>query len=280
VIVRRAVLSSSVWALLLHAPEPGRGQADEAVGERAAPLLAELTFETPRRGTDRLGTAGLEAALGRTRVVRSPVRNGRASLEVSLDRASGEHRTDFYLRGLGERSRVGGESWYGFSVRFPEDWEPDTQNELFAQWVRTTETPSGPQLALYVIGEDCVLRKRWDRDPDDGASEIRHADLWRGSLLADRGRWIDWVLRVRWSKGADGSLELWKDGTSLVRDTGPNCYNDGGDEAPYFKFGIYKWPWAQPPGETPSTVAARRLHFDEIRVGDASASFEAVSPRP
>jgi len=197
---------------------------------------------------------------------------------VSLDRASGEHRTDFYVRGLGGRSVLGREYWYGFSVRFPEDWEPDTQNELFVQWVRTTKTSAGPQLALYVNGADYVLRKRWDPEPGGGVQAVERANLWRGSILADRGQWVDWVARIRWSTGGDGSLELWKDGASVLRHAGPNCHNDGGDEAPYFKFGLYKWPWQQTAEEAPSVVSSRRLWFDEIRIGDARASFEAVSP--
>ena len=149
-------------------------------------LIAELDFDHPRRGTNRLGTADLEAALGRTRLVSSPTRSGRAALEVSLERASGAHRTDFYVRGLSARSKLGREYWYGFSVCFPEDWEPDTQSELFVQWVRTTRTPRGPQLALYVSGEEYVLRKRWDPDPADGRQAVEYANLWRGSILADR----------------------------------------------------------------------------------------------
>lgn len=226
-------------------------------------------FETEARGVGRLGTADLKEALARTKLVTSPVRAGRHALEVNLDRASGKHRTDFYIRDIGGRFKVGREYWYGFSVRFPEDWEPDEQNELFVQWVRTTKNPAGPQLAIYVNRKHYVIRKRW-------AGNV--AELWRGPVRPDRGKWVDWVARVKWSEGKDGETEVWKNGVRIVHDTGPNCYTDGDGKAPYFKFGIYKWPWRKPAAETPSSVTKRRLHFDEIRIGDATASFDSVSP--
>lgn len=96
--------------------------------------------------------------------------------------------------------------------------------------------------------------------------------------VADRGAWVDWVVRVKWSTGHDGQLEVWKDGARVLRDAGPNCYNDGDDQAPYFKFGLYKWPWLASAELAPSDVSQRRLYFDEIRIGDATAGFDAVSP--
>ena len=144
--------------------------------------------------------------------------------------------------------------------------------------MRSTANPAGPQLALYVNGEDYVLRKRWDPRPDDGEQEVEHANLWRQSVLPDRGRWVDWVFHIRWSKGEDGLVEVWRDRERVHRSAGPNCYNDGDDQAPYFKFGLYKWPWKETEDEAPSVVSSRRLHFDEIRIGDARADLDRVSP--
>lgn len=244
------------------------------------PLIFLGDFETPATGTDRLGTADREAALSRTRLVTYPdlVRAGGHALQVTLDRAAGDHRTDFYVQDIGGRFRVGREYWYGFSVRFPEDWQPDRLNELFVQWVRSTARPMGPQLALYLNGEDYVLRKRWDPDPNDDVLEVEYKNVWRGPVLPDRGRWVDWVVHINWSKGDDGLVEVWKDGESVVRHVGPNMYNDGEDRAPYFKFGLYKWPWQKTPEEEPSPVTRRTLVFDEIRIGDASAGRAGVSP--
>lgn len=142
-----------------------------------ADLIFEGGFESDVDGVERLGTSDREKALSRTRVVSSPARSGNGGLEVNLDRSSGAHRTDFYLTNIGGRFKVGREYWHGFSVYFPEDWQPDTQNELFAQWVRTTRKTGGPQLAFYINGENLVIRKRWDPRPDDGRQEIKYANL-------------------------------------------------------------------------------------------------------
>jgi len=147
-----------------------------------SPLIFEGGFETAERGVGRLGAANLEAALARTRLVTAPVRAGRHALEITLERGGGDHRTDFYIQDIGGRFKVGREYWFGFSVWFPEDWQTDTLNELFVPWVRTTRTPAGPQLAIYLNGESYVVRKRWDPDPADGTAEVEYENLWRRSL--------------------------------------------------------------------------------------------------
>ncbi|MBK5550669.1 heparin lyase I family protein [Pseudomonas sp. TH03] len=31
----------------------------------------------------------------------------------------------------------------------------------------------------------------------------------------EKGKWVDWVLHVKWSSGEDGFLEIWKDGKAV-----------------------------------------------------------------
>jgi hypothetical protein len=86
--------------------------------------------------------------------------------------------------------------------------------------------------------------------------------------------YTDWVFFVHWSFGADGRLEVWKNGASLVRKEGPNTYNDR--VGPILKLGIYKAPWNDP--STPSAVSRRLLYLDEVRVAEARAGRAAVAP--
>ena len=95
-------------------------------------------------------------------------------------------------------------------------------------------------------------------------------------MLADRGKWTDWVFHVRWSPGDDGLNEFWRNGELAATDTGQNCA--ASDYAPYFKLGSYKWPWKQDAEAAPSAVARRVIYFDEIRIADDRGSNEAVSP--
>ena len=59
----------------------------------------------------------------------------------------------------------------------------------------------------------------------------------------ERGEWIDWSIRIKWSQKNDGHAEVWKNGELLswkngaTRAIGPNMYNA---EPHYFKIGIYR----------------------------------------
>ena len=208
----------------------------------------------------RYGASEKEKAAARTRFVTSPVRAGHGALEVRLDRDAGpdpgNHRTDFWIRGMSNRFPLDEDYWFGFSTFFPESWKPDTQPELFAQWIG--EGMSSPPLAIYLYGEDYRIKKRWANGKND------YDNLWSGAVSPDLGQWTDWVFCIRWAHGEDGAIDVWKNGEQVVSDSGPNCSDVR--FAPYFKFGIYKWPWKRPPENTPSTVNRRVLYFDEIRI--------------
>jgi hypothetical protein len=235
-----------------------------------AGLLFVGDFE--RRGLDPYGDSGIERTLTKARLVESPVRSGRRALELTLARTGADgkpdHRTDFWIRGMSKHFQMGQVYWYGFSVRFPGDWEPDTQAELFVQWIGGAG--GAPPLAIYVRGDAYHITKRW------GAGDDAAKVLWTGPVTPDRDKWVDWVFQVRWSNGPDGFVRVWKDGQAVADDAGPNM--SPAELAPYFKFGIYKWPWKGSEKDAPSKVTRRTLYFDEIRIGDASADRKAVSP--
>ncbi|MEM9479954.1 MAG: polysaccharide lyase [Verrucomicrobiota bacterium] len=239
---------------------------DEAA---AHPLMFVGNFENG--GLRQFGDSQLEHALKKSEIVTKPVREGKHALKLTLDRTAHQdmqgHRTDFWIRGMSENFNMGGEYWYGFSTYFPASWQPDTQSELFAQWIGWRDY--GPSLAIYIYGDDYCIKKRW-------AAGGSYRNLWKGKVAEDKGKWVDWVFRVRWSANKDGFIEVWKNGEKILADTGRNC--GVGEFAPYFKFGIYKWPWKESQEESPSTVTKRTLYIDEIRIGDESASFTTVSP--
>lgn len=213
----------------------------------------------------------------KTDIVHSPVRAGRRALRVTLDRGEhreiNNHRTDFWIRGMSTRFEFGREYWYGFSTYKPADWTPDPLAELFVQWVPGPGAQvgaGGPCLAIYLYGNEYRVRRRW------GAGMQSYRNLWSGPVDQDLGRWVDWVFRVRWSATDDGTVTVWKNGEQIVADQGRNSV--AGDYAPYFKFGIYKWPWKRPEAEAPSPVSRRVMFFDEIRIADDSGSYQTVSP--
>ena len=221
-------------------------------------------------------------------IVKDPVRHGRFAARMTLDRKrdkqSTNYRTDLVPKRKGEgylKQTLNQEYWYGFSTYFPNTWRPDTQSELFVQWhavadKREGETARPPVLAIYIYGEDYYIKKRWDSKRNSNHLKIPHKKLWGGPITPDLGRWTDWVFHLKWSFGNDGFVKVWKNGKQIVSDNGPNCYND--ERGPYFRFGVYKWPWRQSPERARSTVTERTIYFDEIRIGNQTAGYETVSP--
>ncbi|MCF7848876.1 MAG: polysaccharide lyase [Kiritimatiellales bacterium] len=225
-----------------------------------------------KNGLKWLGNEKPEPALRKTELVTTPVRHGNHALKLALDRMEHKdvtgYRTDFWIKGMSNRFDMHEDYWYGFSTYWPDSWQPDTQPELFVQWVGWRAY--GPSLAIYIYGEDYCIKKRW------AAGNASFKKLWGGNVAPDAGRWVDWVFHVRWSASNDGLVEAWKNGNKIVSDEGRNC--GPGEHADYFKFGIYKWPWKQSPEKTPSTVTQRILYIDEIRIGDKTAGLNLFSP--
>ncbi|GAB3440503.1 hypothetical protein GCM10027436_23920 [Actinophytocola sediminis] len=158
---------------------------------------------------------------------------------------------------------LGGERWYGFSIYLPDSWVTDRAAEIVTQWHHNGSTGS-PPLSIETQDGNWQISQNWEntaRDTRLGAYQ--------------RGRWTDWVVHVRWSSGSDGVLRIWKDGVPVPgfeNRTGRNSYSD---PRTYLKIGIYKWPWAQ--GQQSDTTN-RVMYHDELRIADASGSYDQVAP--
>jgi len=158
---------------------------------------------------------------------------------------------------------------------------PDGVWEIVAQWhgvpdFSTGETWRNPVMALSTTAGRWGLVNRWDAKRNTWASGKRS---YGGTRRYDLGpyrtnEWTDWVVHVKWSYKADGLLEVWQNGKRVVRQEGPNAFNDA--KGPYFKMGIYKG-WRDP--KRPSdAVTSRLLYHDEFRMAGADGSYAAVAP--
>jgi len=98
----------------------------------------------------------------------------------------------------------------------------------------------------------------------DGGSNIVNKEYDLGPVVP--GKWVDWVLHTNYSWRDTGYVEVYKDGVKVVDYKGPCAYN-GCMPDPYFKFGIYKWPWAISSFNPASTQSERVFYFDNFRVG-------------
>lgn len=237
-----------------------------------------LLFEGDFEGSDLSGWEQERCCDYSINVVDSPVRAGEHAVRFEIHKdqpdVAGSKRAEITLDNVPPTS----ERWYGFSIYLPNDYKTDPTAEIVTQWHAVPDFDKGedwrsPPLALLTENGRWKVDRRWDARrvmPNNRpqGSEVRDLGLY------ERGRWIDWVVHVKWSWQDDGLLEVWKDGERVVHHRGPNAYND--EKGTYFKTGIYKWLYKQAPDET--TTSERMIYVDEVRVGGPDAEYKDIAP--
>ncbi len=169
------------------------------------------------------------------------------------------------------------EHTYSFATLLPdggdEDYALDPEgSEIIAQWHNVPDPGEGwttPPLALVTSNGRYWLGRCWDDAPITSSEQmVRKGNrAWHdlGSYLEDKGRFVRWSFHIKWGWKAsqDPRLEVFKDGVKVLDlDGRPNTTND--KIGVYFKFGIYKWEWAEP--EDPSILSRRVIYYDDISI--------------
>jgi len=103
-----------------------------------------------------------------------------------------------------------------------------------------------------------------------------------------RGVWVSWVIRAKWSPKDDGVLQIWKDRKLVYERTGPNVYGTiGVAYTPYLKTGIYHPEWnlnddrKRAAFETAKPVSTKKIIcVTDFKMGSEKAKFEDVAPSP
>ena len=150
------------------------------------------------------------------------------------------------------------ERWYGASYYLPSDFVYDAAAESPTQW-HTTSTRY-PPLAIW------IQKGQWRL--------VQFGNLSTVLGTYEKGKWTDFVFHVKWSSGTDGLIEIWKNGVKIFSKAGKNI-NAGITYGAYMRSGLYKWPWKS--GST-STTKKRVLYIDDVRIGNASATYNDVVP--
>jgi hypothetical protein len=197
-------------------------------------------------------------------------RAGSQAVKTHLRRDS--YRSEIRLPGSTD---LGKEYWYGFSVLLASPYPADRLNEFVAQWHSIAddgEEHQNPVLGVDIKNGRWLIWSAWNALQPTLKSNQQSVHIDVGPTQADE--WTDWVVRVKWSYGSDGLLEVWKNGVRVVNRTGPNCFNDA--RGPYFKMGIYKSPWRD--DGVVGDVQERLVYHDEMRMAGAGASYADVAP--
>jgi hypothetical protein len=170
---------------------------------------------------------------------------------------------------------IGAERWYGFSI-YLDVWDPDPQSaQIVTQWHHDYHDPNppsqSPPLAMQTRNGIWEIG-RWDQQQQQQIN----VPIDPPSAYQVR-QWTDWVVHAKWSSGADGFLQIWKDGRSVHTYNGANSYPGYGN---YIKIGIYKWDWGPHPKQ-PSQTSRRVMYHDELRIADGSDpdNYQRVVPR-
>ncbi|HVZ55834.1 MAG TPA: polysaccharide lyase [Chitinophagaceae bacterium] len=160
------------------------------------------------------------------------------------------------------------ERWVGFSVYLPASFIKDPAPEVIQQ-VHAQNSDS-PPFAICTQNGNWWIEINYDVN---GTTKYNNIDL---GIPYKTGVWTNWVYHVRFSKGTDGLVEVWKDGVKVYSYTGQTQYTNltAGN---YYKFGIYKWGWQYPTWFT-STSTQRQIYYDDIRIGNEKATYQDVAP--
>lgn len=160
---------------------------------------------------------------------------------------------------------VGAERWYGFSIYLPETWAYDQSAEIVTQWHQHWDIGSSPPLSILTRKGQWEISQNWE-GPFYSNTPV-------GAYQT--GRWTDWVVHVKWSAGADGLLEIWRDGKPVPGFFGKRGKNTHDDprHGNYMKIGIYKWDWSQ---GKPSDTTQRVMYYDELRIAAGPNRYKHV----
>ena len=251
---RLAMAAAAIGMLFLAGTGPSRA------------TQSTLNFES--------GTLAGARASGNPPTVQGAIkRNGRYAMRSYLNRFQSRvpYRTEASVTAY--EPRLNQEYWYSFSIYLPNDFVPDPIWETVAQWhgrPDSGEASAQPPISLRTTNGVWKLQNQWTSDRITTRSNTGSRSFTFGPYA--RGRWTDWVFRIKWSYGSQGILEVWQNGKKVVSVTGPNTYNDA--HMPYFKMGIYKG-WM--PGAPAGNVSQRVLYHDEFHMVGPGGSYAAVA---
>lgn len=201
-------------------------------------------------------------------VEEAPQLPGARAVRFILNRSDpdvkGSRRAELRLRA----AEWGHEYEYSMRIFVPKDWVLDRVPVTVVQWHNVPdlwrlESPLPSVLRLDVRGDQWVAEFDSGTGPDlfDRERHVQSLILCREPL--DREHWTNWRFHMKWSRGDDGIIEIWKDDRLLARHVGPSAYADS--LAPYLKFGLYAFTWKVSP-DLPTTTDRREIWFRDVNV--------------
>lgn len=218
----------------------------------------------------------------------STVNNGRITV-ITHDGAVGPHRPGQYFarfetRGddypcwndtgsvtttlrLTRSHPVGSDLYMGFALYVPSNFAfaNNPLYNIFAEWHGDNNGIAPMQLVCQLEnGQRYWSVVNWYGPAAVPTSGAQARILKLGPVAGTLDRWVPYVIRTKWSKGADGLFEGWMDGTKRFSQAGENWYQSGQSNV-YLAVQYYSLPGGPV-----------RVHYkDNVRYGD---SYSSVIP--
>jgi hypothetical protein len=194
-----------------------------------------------------------------------------------LDRNGTRRRSELGLPEQGAAARIyrrdpyGQERWYAVSMRFPAQFA-DSSKVVIHQHHGGHADPGdtgerNPPLSLEF--QSALRRLRWVQAPFETTPR---KTLWE-RVGVEAAKWYRFVVHAKWSAKADGFLEIFLDGQSIVKLTGQNGYDDA-DAFTFCRTCEIYWPQATASPTDYPTRQEHRVQFAKLRLGDERNKLE------
>ncbi|MDP0496556.1 MAG: polysaccharide lyase [Verrucomicrobiota bacterium JB024] len=212
--------------------------------------------------------------------VSEPVRSGNLALKYlwCKDKLGEANLTKKSMTHYGKAAtNADSDRWYGFSLYIPKGGFPDEkQNAVIFQLHATPDRTLGepyrqPVVAFNIRDGKLTTAPSYDLEkvsPKNVNIEKNRLPFELASITDLEGKWTDFVVHAKMGLENDAVYQVWVDGKLMVDIKDFNMgYND--EVGPYPSWGVYSYN---------SVGDQRILYIDEVRIGDANATYEAVAP--
>lgn len=179
------------------------------------------------------------------------------------------------------------EHWFAFAVYLPEDFVPDTHQEMIWELHGRPDSEDGELsrnapvairikndqwLISYIKDSNYITYKAGD------AKKVYEESKAITVGKYETGKWTVFVINTLYDYTPSGYLKIWKDDELIINKTNGIGFND--NRGPFVRMGLYKAVWRTDQSwSAPTTVSSRTIYMDDFRVGDANTTYEEIVPK-
>lgn len=198
-------------------------------------------------------------------LVSTPVRSGNSAYRSLLKKGDplykGSGRAEIQLENFPATS----ERWVGISIYFPPEGDKSyTSIFQFHTKPGRGQKWTSPPFQL-IMRDDQLSLKRYAKGTTGVGTKN---ETWNLGTVT-RGKWMDFVFRIKNSSGEDGLFEAWLNGQQVVQYQGVTMLP--GARGNFVKMGAYKGRGNPANTDTP-------IYYDQFRIGDENATYSDVVP--